>query len=73
VEMEIEKDVGYWESAYVWLFFCARGLFTNLFIVETNEKDPEKRKGRFHRAERDVVFSTANTKAFVQWVWVWMK
>lgn len=41
--------------------------------VETREKDPERRKGRLHRANRDVVWSVANAKSFLGWVWVWVK
>lgn len=56
-------------SVISWLI----GFVIDCCIVETREKDPEKRKGRLHRAERDTVFSSANAKAFVSWVWVWMK
>jgi len=39
----------------------------------TREKDPRMRKGRLHRVDKEVVWSWGNTRAFVDWVWVWLK
>lgn len=41
--------------------------------VETREKDPERRKGRLHRDNRDLVWCWENVGAFIAWVWVWLK
>ncbi|KAH8687915.1 amino acid permease/ SLC12A domain-containing protein [Tricladium varicosporioides] len=41
--------------------------------VVTVEKDPEKRKGRLHRANRDDFWCKENLAAFGQFVWTWLK
>jgi len=41
--------------------------------VSTREKDPEKRKGRLHRANRDRFWCWENGRAIVDFVWTWMK
>ena len=41
--------------------------------VRTREKDPQMRKGRLHRVDKEVVWSWGNTRAFFNWVWVWLK
>jgi amino acid transporter len=41
--------------------------------VCTREKDAEKRKGRLHRANKDVFWCWDNFEALVKFVWTWLQ